>query len=290
MTPPLPHQNPPTIPAETVRPGTPDMAQICAMLAAMSASINGIREGMEANTNSMNEKMEANTKEIKNNTNGIKEEMKDEIKKMRGEMQQMGHWLQAGMMAIIALARDETRNMGRCLQAGKMATPRAGTSELEGSATAVRPAEAAGEDRAIRETCWARREEATVTVTQGKLIGVTETCKSETGRQVTELTETREVVERLHGVEETDGVKEDERTHTQVVRDNGGELAERVGTRCEQLVVLPREQGEGVCPLEAGLDQVNSVVPREVEEVGAADGCTQGLGGCEDPGSSCRGE
>ena len=67
-------------------------------------------------------------------------------------------------------------------------------------------------------------------------------------------------------------------THTQVVRDNGGELAERVGTWCEQLVVLPREQGEGVCPLEAGHDQVDSVVPHEVEEVSAADGCTQGLG------------
>ena len=53
-------------------------------------------------------------------------------------------------------------------------------------------------------------------------------------------------------------------THMQIARDNGGELAERVETRCEQLVVLPREQGEGVCPLEAGHDQGNSVVPREV--------------------------
>ena len=51
------------------------------------------------------------------------------------------------------------------------------------------------------------------------------------------------------------------------MRDNGGELAERVGTRCEQLGVLPREQGEGVCPLEVGHDQGNSVVPHEVEEV-----------------------
>ena len=80
---------------------------------------------------------------MKNETNGIKEEMKDEIKKMRGEMRQMGHGLQAGMKAIIAVARDETRNMGRCLQAGKMATPRAGSSELKGSAPA-------GEDRVIR--------------------------------------------------------------------------------------------------------------------------------------------
>ena len=68
-------------------------------------------------------------------------------------------------------------------------------------------------------------------------------------------------------------------THIEVVRDNGGELAERVGTRCEQLGVFPREQGEGVCPLEAGHDQGNSVVPREVEGRSAADGCTQSLGG-----------
>ena len=46
--------------------------------------------------------------------------------------------------------------------------------------------------------------------------------------------------ERLHGVEEKDEVKDAHtHTHTQVARDNGGELAERVGTRCEQL--------EGVC-------------------------------------------
>ena len=38
---------------------------------------------------------------------------------------------------------------------------------------AVRPAVAAGEDRVIRETCWARSVEVTETVTQGeKLIGV----------------------------------------------------------------------------------------------------------------------
>ena len=116
-----------------------------------------------------------------------------------------------------------------------------------------------------------------------KVSGVTETCTSETvRREVTELTETREVVERLHG-----DVVEDAHTHThmQVERDNGGELAERVGTWCEQLVVLPREQGEGVCPLEAGHDQVDSVVPREVEGQSAADGCTRSLGGVKAPGA-----
>ena len=64
--------------------------------------------------------------------------------------------------------------------------------------------------------CWARREEVMETVTvREKLIGVTETCTSETGRQVTELTETREVVERLHGI---DGVKEDAHTRTHTHR------------------------------------------------------------------------
>ena len=67
-------------------------------------------------------------------------------------------------------------------------------------------------------------------------------------------------------------------THIAVVRDNGGELAERVGTRGEQLGVLPREQGEGVCPLEAGHDQGNSVVPREVEGRSAADGARRAWG------------
>ena len=106
--------------------------------------------------------------------------------------------------------RGEMRQMGQCLQAGIMATPRAETNELGGSATAVRPAVAAGEDRVIRETCWARSVK--VTETQGgKLIGVTETCTSETRCEVTELTETRETEKRLHG---TDGVK-DAHTHTQ---------------------------------------------------------------------------
>ena len=55
--------------------------------------------------------------------------------------------------------------------AGKMATPRAATSELKGSAPA-------GEDRVIRETCWARRVKVTETVTREKLDGVSrETCK-----------------------------------------------------------------------------------------------------------------
>ena len=90
-----------------------------------------------------------------------------------------------------------------------MAPPRAATSELEGSAPV-------GEDRVIRETCWTRHE-----VTQmEKLNGVTETYTRGTRRQVTECTETREMTrigERLHGVEEKDGVK-DAHTHTHACR------------------------------------------------------------------------
>ena len=112
----------------------------------------------------------------------------------------------------------EKRQMGQCLQAGIMATPRAGTNELGGSATAVRPAVEAGEDRVIRGTC--RTRSVKVTVTQGeKLNGVTETCTRhietrEITNAVTEIKtpETQEiekVEERLH---DKDGVK-DERTH-----------------------------------------------------------------------------
>ena len=104
---------------------------------------------------------------------------------------------------------------------------------------------------------------------------VTETCTRhvetrEITSEVTEYTETREMTKiegRLHSI---DGVKEAAHTHTEVARDNGGELAQRVETRCGQLGVLPRERGEGVCPLEAGRGQVNSVVSRgEVLRTGA---------------------
>ena len=113
-----------------------------------------------------------------------------------------------------------------------------------GSATAVRPAVEAGEDSLIRETCWASSvrvtEKVTETVTQReKVSGVTETCTSETRRQVTELTGTREIEERLHGM---DGVK-DEHTHIELARDDEGER-ERVETQCGQLGSLPRERRE----------------------------------------------
>ena len=146
----------------------------------------------------MNEKMDTNAQQMKNEMDGMNANMNKKMEEGRGEMQKMGHGLQAGIMAF---ASDEMWTAGR----KKMATPHAGTNELGGSATAVRAAVAAGEDRVIRETSWARCVKVTETVTQGgKLMGMTETCTSETRRQVTELTETREMVtveERLHGMD-----------------------------------------------------------------------------------------
>ena len=60
----------------------------------------------------------------------------------------------------------------------------------------------------------------------------------------TETGEMGTIGKRLHS---KDGVK-DEHTHTEVVEDNGGELAERVETRCRQLVGLLRERRETLCP------------------------------------------
>ena len=106
--------------------------------------------------------------------------------------------------------------------------------------------------------------------------------EEETNRhaETTEIkcTETREIEGEL------DGVK-DEHTHIEVERDNGDELAERVGTRCKQLDSLLQERGEGVSPLEADRDQVGPVELCEVEGTSAVDKCTRSLGGMEAPGT-----
>ena len=101
---------------------------------------------------------------------------------------------------------------------------------------------------------------------------------------MTELAETREIEkieERLHG---KDGVK-DEHTHTEVVEDHEGELADCLVTLCEQLDSLLRERRETLFSLEADHDQVGSVVPGEAEGKSAANGCTRSLGGIEAPGA-----
>ena len=194
-SPSLPHQNPSPIPAETAQPGTFDLAQLVAILA-----------GMRRETREMKQEMK---EEIKNNANGMKQEMKEEIKNNT-----------KGMREQMKAMRGEMRQVGQCLQAGTRATPSAATNELRGSAPA-------GADRVSRETCRVT-EKVKVTITREKLNGVTETCTREVtnavteikctaGREVTELTETREitreVVERLHGVEVKDVVG-DAHTHT----------------------------------------------------------------------------
>ena len=154
-------------------------------------------------------------------TNGINNKM-DEMSK--------------NMDAHTKTLRDEMRRVGQCLQAGIMAAPRAGANELRGSATAVRPAMEAGEDKIRRETCRTRLVKVTERVTEReKLNGETETCETryevttaeliiETrevmGDEVTELAETREIEGEL------DGVK-DEHTH----RVSGGQWG-RAGRTC----------------------------------------------------------
>ena len=101
---------------------------------------------------------------------------------------------------------------------------------------------------------------------------MTETCTAR--RQVTEPTKTREIEGRLHG---GDGVG-DAHTHTEVVEDNGGELAECLVTRCKQLDSLLQERRETLCSLEANHDQVSSVVSSELEGASAVDECTPSLG------------
>ena len=80
---------------------------------------------------------------------------------------------------------------------------------------------------------------------------------------------------------EGDELHETEQEHTQVelVRDNGVELVECIGTQFEHQVNLPQEQRETVCSLEVECDQVSPVGPCEVERVSDANGSMQSLGG-----------
>ena len=107
--------------------------------------------------------------------------------KMRGMNDNLNNKMEAnvnGMKQEMKEMRGEMQNMGAGLQDG-LEQLKIGNGELR------------------RATCWGRLVEVTEEVT------VTETCTRETRREVTELVETREVVERLHGVEE-----EDAHTHT----------------------------------------------------------------------------
>ena len=65
------------------------------------------------------------------------------------------------------------------------------------------------------------------------------------------------------------------------MEDHGGELADCVVTRCEQLNSLLMERRETLCSLEAIHDQVGPVELCELEGASAVDGCTRSLGGME---------
>ena len=126
--------------------------------------------------------------------------MRGETQEMNGRMQRMNDNLNNKMDGMAQTVREEMQNMGAGLQDG-LEKLKIGNGEL------LRATES-------RETCWARREKVTETVTVRELNGVTETCTRhietrETRREVTELVETREVEERLHGVEVKDAY-----THT----------------------------------------------------------------------------
>ena len=87
-SPPLLHQNPSPIPAETVHPSAPDMAQLFAMLAGMKGDMQQMISKIDGNT----QKMDG----IKNNTNELEKKMDGMTQTMRGEMQCMGVGLQEG--------------------------------------------------------------------------------------------------------------------------------------------------------------------------------------------------
>ena len=108
--------------------------------------------------------------------------------------------------------------------------------------------------------------------------------------EVTELTETQRETQELKEItetEETSGeVKKtnDEHTHTELAKDNKGELGECLVARCEQPDGLLQERRETLCSLEADHDQVGPVELCELGGASAANGCTQSLGGMEAPG------
>ena len=63
-------------------------------------------------------------------------------------------------------------------------------------------------------------------------------------------------------------------THTELARDNEGELGECSVTRCKQPDSLLQERAEGICPLEADHDQVGPVELCELGGASAVNGYT----------------
>jgi len=121
--------------------------------------------------------------------------------------------------------------------------------------------------------------------------GTTEKLKVTETQEIKE-TKIQELTEIINEVTETqksnvgDELHKTEQGHTQVeiIRGNGVELVECIGTRFEHQVDLPQEQRETVCSLKVDCDQVSPVEPCEVERVHCVNGYVQSLGG-GDPGT-----
>ena len=139
---------------------------------------------------------------------------------MRGETQQMNQ----NIIGSTQMLREEMQCMGAGLQEGQDQI----RGEIGKNTTAIKEFKI-GQGEVLRATCWGRLAKVTeeVTVTQWeKLNWVTETCTREIRHvEMTEYTETREIEGELDRVS-------DAHTHTEVARDNGSELAQRVETRC----------------------------------------------------------
>ena len=84
-------------------------------------------------------------------------------------------------------------------------------------------------------------------------------------------------MQELEEVDELYEIKE-EHTHIELGGDIGVELVECIGTQCEGRINLPQEQGETICSLEAGRDEVNPERPYEVEPLHDAKGYMPSLG------------
>ena len=128
------------------------------------------------------------------------------------------------------------------------------------------------------EMCRVRHEGITEIINEVE--GTTDKLKKTTEMK----TETREIEEIEGELDETT----DEHTQVELVRDNGVELGECVGTQCEHRFDLPQEQRETVCSLEADRDQMGPVGPCEVEWMSDVNGYTWSLGGVEASGFLVR--
>jgi len=244
--------------------------QIMEMLAQM-------QNRMDANMQQMENKMDANMQAMKRKMDASAQSMERKMDEGRGEMQCMGLNLQAGIKGIMAPARGETTESRRSMEVCRpaMETGKAGTTR---DATII-----------DGETCGMGHE--------GTMYGlkeVTGTQKIKETKEETAEMKSQELTEMINEVTETQKSKEgdelyetkweiDEHTQVEIVRDNGVELVECVGTQCEHRINLPQERGETVCSLEADCDQVGPVGPYEVEWVSGANECTRSFGDMEIP-------